>query len=106
MRKTINSKAKGKRGELEFRDELRLRGYSTARRGQQYSGASGDPDVICDELSDFHFEVKRVEAGSLYKWLEQAKNAAREGQTPVVAHRRSRKQWVVVLDLNDFLKLI
>jgi Holliday junction resolvase len=103
--KSINSRAKGARGEREFRDELRKRGH-TARRGQQFSGANGDPDVVCETLPDYHFEVKRVEAGNPYKWLEQAKEDARDGETPVVAHRKTRKQWIAILDLDDFLKLV
>lgn len=84
---TINSRAKGAQGELEFRDVLRDFGH-VARRGQQYSGGSENPDVICESLPGYHFEVKRVERGQLYDWLAQAiRDAA--GSIPIVAHRRS-----------------
>ena len=105
MTKKINSRAKGAAGEREFRDELRKRGYGGARRGQQYEGSSESPDVICAELSEFHFEVKRVEAGNLYKWLEQAKTDAPARAIPVVVHRRNHKEWVAILPLSDFLNL-
>ena len=54
----MNSRAKGKAGELELSRLLRDYGYD-CRRGQQYSGASGDADVI--GLPGIHIEVKRVE---------------------------------------------
>lgn len=41
----VNSRSKGKRGELELARELKHHGYA-CRRGQQFSGASGDADVI------------------------------------------------------------
>jgi len=46
----MNSREKGKRGERQWRDELRANGYA-ARRGQQFSGSPDSPDVICDGLT-------------------------------------------------------
>lgn len=98
----INGNKKGKVGERELAAFLREYGYE-ARRGQQYAGGGTSPDVVSD-LPDIHIEVKRVEAGNLYKWLEQAKrDAAGTGKTPVVFHRKNREDWVVVLDAHDFL---
>ena len=45
----INSRAKGARGERQWRDELRAQGY-TDKRGQQFAGGQDSPDVICEEL--------------------------------------------------------
>lgn len=101
----INSRTKGKAGELELAELFRFHGY-TARRGQQYDGSSGSPDVVCKELhDDFWFECKRVEAGNLYNWLSQAK---RDGgaKVPVVMHRRSREDWVAILPAGLFLQLL
>jgi Holliday junction resolvase len=98
----INSRAKGARGELELAAVLKEYGYE-ARRGQQFSGGSDSPDVVTD-LPGIHIECKRVEAGNLYNWLEQAQRDAK-GKTPVVMHRRTRKDWVCILTLEDFLKL-
>ena len=56
----INSKRKGKVGELEVVNLLKEKGL-TARRTQQFSGkADGTSDVICEELKNFHIEVKRA----------------------------------------------
>jgi len=101
---TINSRSKGKRGELELAEFLRRRGHDT-RRGQQFAGGGDSPDVM--GLPGFHVECKRVEAGSPYKWLDQAKRDAEgSGNVPIVMHRKSRRDWVVIMDAEDFLSLI
>ena len=101
---SINSRNKGKVGELELAHALTEAGFE-ARRGQQFAGGGDSPDVVCQPLAGYHFEVKRVEAGNLYKWLKQAIRDA-GSKVPVVAHRRSREDWVVVLRLSDFLNLL
>ena len=99
----INSCATGKVGERDLAALLRDFGFDSAR-GQQFKGGGDSPDVT--GLPGFHVECKRVEAGNLYNWLEQAVRDAHPGKTPVVFHRRSRKDWVVVLGATDFLKLL
>jgi Holliday junction resolvase len=102
---SINSRSKGKRGELELAKYLRDAGYPNARRGQQFKGGTDSPDVVCPGLSEeFHIECKCVEAGNPYNWLAQAQRDA-NGKVPVVAHKKSRKEWVVILTLEDFLNL-
>ena len=99
----MNSRDKGKRGELELAHILQRYGYS-ARRGQQYSGANGDADVI--GLPGIHIEVKRVESLNLYKAMEQAMNDSDgTGKIPTVFHRKNNKQWLVTMNLNDWIKL-
>lgn len=53
----VNSRQKGKRGELEAVKFLKSLGFD-ARRTQQYSGAEGTSDVTCLDLPDWHIEVK------------------------------------------------
>lgn len=68
----INSKRKGKVGELEVVNLLKEKGL-TARRTQQFSGkADGTSDVLCEELSNFHIEVKRDEHLNIEKALQQS----------------------------------
>lgn len=98
------SRNKGKVGEREVVALLKKYGFN-ARRGQQFCGANGDPDVMAD-LEGFHIEVKRVENLSIYKAMEQAEADAKDGEDPIVFHRRSRKNWLVVLDADAFLKLM
>lgn len=105
----INSRAKGKTYELEIAASIREAGFE-ARRGVQYCGGSDSPDVI--GLPGFHVECKRVEAGNLYQWMDQAsrdagKSASGAGAPmPVVAHRRSRRESLAVLRWSDFLTLV
>lgn len=104
MKKRINSRAKGKRGELEL--AAFLRGYGIdASRGVQYKGGVGSPDVVTS-LSEVHFEAKRVEAGNPYDWLDQAIRDAGATKMPVVAHRRSNRDWIAILPLSDLLLLL
>jgi Holliday junction resolvase len=100
----MNSCAKGKRGEREWRDELRARGYD-ARRGQQFSGTPDSPDVVCPDLPGFHFEVKTVERLNVNEAMDQAVNDA--GQNiPVVAHKRNRGDWLVTMRASDWFELL
>ena len=99
----MNSRSKGKRGELELAHWLEERGYA-ARRGQQHKGGEDSPDVICPDLP-FHFEVKRTERLNLYDAMDQAVNDAGKA-IPVVAHRRNRGDWVGIIRLEDLLFLM
>lgn len=102
----INSCAKGKIGEREFAEVLRDAGFIDARRGQQFSGSPDSPDVVCAALPGVHFEVKRTQAGNPYVWLAQAIADAGDLKTPVVAHRRNRKDWIAVMRMSDLLPLL
>ena len=103
-RKKINSRAKGASGELEFSKLLLARNLE-ARRGQQFAGGTDSPDVICTTLTDVHFEVKRVEAGNPYKWMEQAVRDAKH-KKPVVAHRKNKKEWLAIVPMEFMLDLL
>lgn len=105
----MNSRDKGARGERELAEFLRGFGYDT-RRGQQYSGANGDADVV--GLPGIHIECKRVEITAVNDWLYQAISDAREGDIPVVFHRQNydakkplKGQWKVTMRAGDFIKL-
>ena len=100
----MNSRDKGKVGEREFRDVLRSAGYSSARRGQQFSGSNESPDVVCEELPGIHWEIKRVERLNVHDAIAQAVRDCGDAM-PVVAHRRNRTQWLVTMRAEDFLTL-
>lgn len=104
MAKAINSKRKGSQGERAVAEILREHGYSDARRSQQYCGHNGDPDVV--GLPNFHLEVKRVERLNLDAAFEQSVRDARDGEIPVVVHRRNRKPWMITMRFEDFLPLL
>lgn len=90
----INSRAKGANGERELAKLLRSQGYD-ARRGQQYSGANGDADVI--GVKGIHIECKRQERVSDEMWLKQAEDDARRGEIPVVIYRRNHEKWKLLI---------
>lgn len=99
----MNSRQKGKRGELEFTRILREYGYD-ARRGQQYNGADGSADVV--GIDGLHFEVKRVEKLNLQDACDQARHDARADEIPVVVHRKNNCPWYATLPLDAFLEII
>jgi hypothetical protein len=103
-RKRINSKRKGKRGELDWRNVLRRHGWTDARRGQQFCGANGDADVV--GVPGIHFEVKRAERLDLARAMDQATADAKDCDLPVVAHKRNNAPWLVTMQADDFLALL
>jgi Holliday junction resolvase len=102
-KKKINSRAKGASGERELAAYLVECGIP-ARRGQQFAGGGDSPDVVAD-LPGLHLEVKRVEALRLWPAIDQAQRDAPIGATPVIVHRASRRPWVAIVTLDDFLDL-
>ena len=101
----INSRRKGAVGEVEFAHYLTDHGLP-AERGQQHAGGVESPDVKCPSLPHTHFEVKRVQAGSPYKWLEQAVRDAGKGKLPAVAHRRNGKEWIAIVPMEDYVRML
>lgn len=99
----MNSRDKGKRGELEWVHFLKERGHEDAARGQQFKGGGDSPDVR--GVVGLHFEVKRVQALNIGAAYAQAKRDAAEGNTPVVAHRRNNSRWLITLDASDFMEI-
>lgn len=98
----MNSRQKGKGGELELAKLLRSYGYS-ARRGQQYSGISGDADVV--GVPGLHIECKRVEQLNIENALLQSERDAPDGVIPVVMHRKNREPWKVTIRLDAFMRM-
>ena len=98
---TINSRAKGVRGELEWAKWLRDNlGVSDARRGQQFSGGVDSPDVIGVEGT--HVEVKRVEKLNLSHAMTQAVRDSGDN-LPYVAHRKNGEEWMITIQARDLL---
>ena len=100
----MNSKSKGKRGELDLVEQLRTAGYANARRTAQYCGNTGDaPDIT--GIDGLHIECKRREQIQDEVFLQQAEKEAKKGLIPIVMYRRSREQWKVCLRLNVFMAI-
>ena len=101
----VNSKRKGKTGELELARKLREYGYN-ARRTVQYCGKAEDGEADLQGLPGIHIECKRVEQLSLYKAINQAKrDSAGGGKLPAVFHRKNNCEWLVAMPLDSFMKI-
>jgi Holliday junction resolvase len=100
----MNSREKGKRGERQWRDVLRAEGFH-AQRGQQFAGGADSPDVVCEELRGFHFEVKAVERLNIEAAMDQARRDAGR-KLPLVAHRRSHRRWLVTMEAETLFRIL
>lgn len=99
----MNSRTKGKTGELELSHKLRTYGFD-CRRGQQYHGGGDSPDIV--GLPGVHIECKRVEKLQIETAMVQSRRDAEgTGDIPVVMHRRNREGWKVTMDLDEFMNL-
>lgn len=101
--RSINSKQKGKKGELELVRKLKEYGYN-CRRTNQYCGNTGQADDVIG-LDYIHIECKRVEKLNIDEAIEQAKRDSKEDKFPTVFHRKNRKDWLVTMKLDDWIKL-
>ncbi len=94
------SRRKGKVGERELAAVFREHGF-TARRGQQFQGDPGSPDVIVEELPWLHIECKRSERLKLYEAMNQSRCDAGAEQLPMVAYRANHHGWLAILELLE-----
>lgn len=99
----MNSKRKGKRGELEACEALRATFGCEARRGQQFCGSPDSPDVT-HSIHGVHFEVKRTERLKIYLAVEQAADEC-GNDVPIVIHKANHKPWLAVVRLEDLPRL-
>ena len=102
MTSLVNSRAKGARFERALAACLREYGYST-RRGQQYSGANGDADVV--GLPGIHIEAKHNEHLNIFDAMDQSVRDARESELPVVMHKKNNTDILVTMKLDDWIQI-
>ena len=109
----INSRAKGKAGELEFaklieqRTGVKLtRNLAQTRQGGHDLIVSGGPAALAQFLGQFAIEVKRAKTATpvvRYGWWTQTvRQAERAGLVPLLAHRRDREGWLIAIPLAAF----
>lgn len=102
-KKTINQRQKGAVGEREFAKLLRKHGYE-AERGVQHSGGKDSPDVKTN-MPRCHWEIKRTERLRLHDALEQSQRDAGEDEMALVAYRRNRSNWLVIMNFDEWIEL-
>lgn len=103
-KKRVNSRQKGKRGELQLAKALTELGHP-ARRGQQFAGGKDSPDVVCESLSAWHIECKVTATCQMFSpaqvaaWEAQARRDA-GNKYPAIMHRwnGARSWWVRVFN--------
>jgi hypothetical protein len=107
MAMPINSRTKGKKGELELCHELKALFGWEARRSQQHCGDAGDADVVIEGLPLVFPEVKRVERLNVVEAMQKAMAQAQE-KTPLLFHRtnRSKAGWLLTIRLEDLMVLM
>lgn len=99
------SKRKGAVGEREAAAKLNDVLGTRFHRGRQYQGGSGSPDLAGD-LPGLHVEVKRCERLSLYRAMAQARRDASVDQVPAVIHRANGRGWLLVVAVEDLIRLL
>lgn len=101
----INSRQKGKRGELDLCHSLTsVLGWSGTRRAQQFNGNAGHADVMIPQLPRVFPECKLVNKLNLSLTMKVAVEQCR-GLIPVIFHRRDREEWMVTVRLSDWRAL-
>lgn len=100
----INSKQKGKVGELEWAKFCKGHGYDDVHRSKQYCGDNPDASD-CVGLPGIYQEVKRVEHLNIDKAMEKAKEDCGNDQLPIVAHRKNRGKWMITMDADDWFSI-
>ena len=101
----MNSRNKGKRGELELSHKLKEYGFQDIRRTVQYNGKADDSAADLVGLPGIHVECKRVEKLNIENAMEQAVRDHADGEMPAVFHRRNRGEWMVTMKLEDWMQL-
>jgi len=98
----MNSKSKGSGGERELEKILTAAGLSAHRNNKMYTGGLENPDI---SIPGVHVECKRCEKLRLYDAMNQAVDDSNGGDVPVVMHRKNRSPWIVIMLLDDWIKL-
>lgn len=99
----VRSSRKGAGGEREVAAILHDRGYHVERGGTQSFGQR--PDLY--GLDGVHLEIKRAECARIWEWMQQSKKDSVKfaDGAPTVIFRRSRSDWLICMELEDWLTL-
>lgn len=98
----INSRNKGKAGELEISHIMQEYGFDV-HRGQQHKGGADSPDVY--GIPGIHAEIKRVERLNISEAMAQSIRDSEGIDIPAVFHRKNREKWMVTMRLDDWILL-
>lgn len=102
----MNSKQKGKRGELYVVNKFKEYGYD-CNRTAQFKGNTGRADDV-EGIDYIHVEVKFVESLNISKAMEQAVGdclASSRQAFPAVFHKKSREDLLVTMRFSDWIQM-
>lgn len=107
------AKNKGRLGQQEIRDRL-LEEFPEFEPDDIKSTVMGDTgaDIQLSPAArkkiNLAVEVKRRKSlgKTFYEYLEQARGHVKNGEDPVVFFRADRKEWLVLTDIDFFMKLL
>lgn len=97
----LNSKNKGKRGELELVHELKARGYDVERTAQ-FNGKAKDSEADLRGIPNIHIECKVREKHNIYDYIAQVDRDKKDDELGCVFIKSNRKKWLVLMDLDDW----
>lgn len=103
---SINSKRKGKKGELYVVNRFKEEGYD-CNRTAQFKGNTGRADDI-EGIDYIHAEVKFVENLNISKAMEQAirdSKASDRQAMPTVFHKKNYHELMVTMQFSTWIKL-
>ena len=105
----MNSKAKGKRGELEARDYVRQHWFAPQCIRSAQAGGAFAADLL-HAGENLHVEVKRRQRIAATHFMRQAEQDCGDMDVPVVLMREDKyPSWLVVMRIEyteKFLKII
>lgn len=102
----VNSRAKGKRGELQARNAAREHWFAKdCIRAAQACGAWA-ADLLY-ALPGFHVEVKSYKKVAALNWYRQALADKQKGELPIVLMTENGdKNWYIILDIKHTQEFI
>ena len=103
----INSKQKGAAFERTVALMFRENGIINAHRTAQFSGKTGQAADV-EGIPLVHVEAKAQEKMRLYDWMNQSirdSEAEGKGNLPIVVHKANRKDVLVTMRFDDWMKL-
>ena len=105
------SKAKGRKLQNFVRDELRV-AFPSLEEDDVKSQTMGMPgeDIVLSPAArrkiPYSFECKNVERLQFWSAVEQCETNCKENINPAVVVKKNRKQPMVAIPLDSFIKLI
>jgi len=106
---SVNSNAKGKRGEREVVNLINRSLGTNFRRTPNSGGLSFKGDVIDvnvdNPLYDFHIEIKNTKILNIPSWMKQIHRDIPLGKRPLLIFKH-RAKYHTALELRDLLHLV